>query len=170
MKVYKLFLFCTFFIPACSENIVEPGLEENEYLIYQEILQNEFENFDGMIVINDSTHSEQFNLSNIQSYCQELGLDVETMTSYIKRNNTKTRINKISGINCIFQSEFKHNQNDFTYVQISRAGFNSNFTQAIVTMGKIYSHTDTGEGKLFVLEKIDISKWIIKKSVMLWIA
>ncbi len=170
LKAYTFILPLILFISSCSENSFEPLIDKEEYLIYKEVLQKKFGNFTGTIVLNDTTKSEHFNTSNMKSFCEEIGLKEETLMDYIETNRIKVKINKFSGINFSFSSEFNYTSTNFYNVNISRIGFDSTLTQAVVTIETMYSTTDAGEGNLFVLEKKENSKWQIIKTILLWVA
>lgn len=169
-KTYKFILLFLLFTSSCFENPIESLNDEEEYLIYKEVLQNKFGNFTGTIVLDDSTKSEQFGTSNIKYLCEEIGIKEETMMDYIEVNAHKIKIKKFDDINFIFRSEYKYSQSNFYNVYISKVGFDSTLTQAVVTIGIMYSTTDAGEGNLFVLEKKENFKWQITKTFLIWVA
>ncbi len=137
----------------------------------------------------DDTDAWESSIKNFESYTGKR-LDVALVDDF-KKKNTRTYIleNKFSipqnvvliskkELNEIFTKEkglekgwdafYQKYLNSSGIVEISRAGFNDNKTQAIIYFSN--KHADLGgEGDLVFLA-IEEGKWIVKEQVMLWIS
>jgi len=169
-KIYFIpYLF--FLIISCSDNIVDSKLfgYGEDYLIYETILKDGLSRANKLIVLNDSTIGESFDSNSVNHYSEQIPeVSIETLNNYIEVNRQKVRLKRIRGIDFIFLSESNNDYKNKVNVFLSRVGYNSKKSQAIVTMGVTYAPL-AGSGTLYYLEKTD-GVWKIRKKLMTWIS
>jgi hypothetical protein len=174
MRKFLIIFATLILISGCESDIVEP-IEQAEfgygddYSIYNKVLRDLSEDNSCLIVLKDSTQKDYISGSSIKYFTDNIpGLSVETMENYLSINQTKVKLKNIPGINHIFRSEYHDNSIQTVNVFISRVGYNSTKTQAVVTVGAVWAPL-AGIGNLFYLEH-NGKDWQIIKTVMTWIS
>ena len=170
MRKIKLASMLFLFSLSCSDEIVEPKVfgEGDDYLIYESVLKDFASKDSLLIVLNDSTYGESFDSNSVKYFQGNIPeMSSETFYNYILVNNQKMKLNRISGIDFVFLSEFKNDQKHVD-VFLSKVGYNNLKTQALLTMGAVWAPL-AGIGTLIYLEKNGMV-WEIRKTIMTWIS
>jgi hypothetical protein len=123
-----------------------------------------FQNFKNYSLKNDSILVDDFKNKNAKVYKLENKFSIPQTVILISREE----LNKIFYNEKGWDAFYEKYPNSSGYIQISRVGFNSNQTQAILYYGNQYAGLG-GEGYLIFLTK-DEGKWIIKEKVGLWVS
>ena len=141
----------------------------DDYIIYSKVLSETIAQEDILIVLNDSTGQEDFIGDNFEYFLEKFPeANRETFEKYIIANQGKTKLKRIPGIEFVFQSDYDESAGNKVNVYLSNIGYNSDKTEAFVSMGALYAPL-AGNGSLIFLVKIN-DQWQIKKSVMTWIS
>jgi hypothetical protein len=174
-SAWLFFLLLTISL-SCRDNTLQPTQPteyggENDYIIYEKLLQSQFAEAGYFIILRDSTKGEALlDYSLIANIYKEIpALLEETVTDYLLKRDKKVKIKSIPNIKSIaFSSEIKVEPDHFVFVYFSNVGYNKSETQAIVTLGVSFG-IDNSRGALFFLSK-DENEWIIKNIYGLWIS
>ena len=164
-----LFYFCL--ISCNNSNSVEPedyGYGD-DYMIYSKVLSEMIAQENILIILNDSTEQEIFIKDNFEYFFEKFpDANRETLENYIIANQSTIKLKRIPGIEFVFKSDYDESTGNKVNVYLSNVGYNSNKTEAFVSMGASYAPL-VGSGSLIFLVKIN-NQWQIKKSVMTWIS
>ncbi len=169
-KVLCSGLFLYSCLTSC-DNSVESGEYgySDDYMIYSKVLSETINDEGIFIVLADSTEQDSFIQNNIEYYLERFpDADRETLENYIKANQSKNELGRIPGIKFVFRSEYDGSADNKVNVYLSNVGYNSNKTEAFVSMGALYAPL-VGSGSLIFLVKIN-NQWQIQKRVMTWIS
>lgn len=120
-----------------------------------------FQNFKNYPLKNDSTLFDDFKNKNAKAYKLETKFSIPQTVILI----SKEELNENSTGWDAFHEKYP---NSSGVIQISRVGFNSNQTQAILYFDYQYAML-WGEGYLIFLTK-DEGKWIVKEQISLWVS
>ena len=190
-KKVSLLLFLLFLFVSAGCNYTQPkSYEVEEYLVYSSIIEHNFKN--KLIVINAFTMYEESpgnpgNLSDFKGYIHTFpGLSEQTIQSFIKRNNSSFALNnkllKVKNKKIILQKReviiriFKEQNGWDKYYRIfpgsqgfmtlSKVGFNSDISEAIVYMGNSSAFLGGGGSVIYLIKKD--GRWIIKREMSSW--
>jgi hypothetical protein len=169
-KVLCSGLFLYSCLTSC-DNSVESGEYgySDDYLIYSKVLSETINDEGILIVLTDSTEQDSFIQNNIEYYLERFpDADRGTLENYITANQSKSKLCRIPGIKFVFQSDYNGSADKKVNVYLSNVGYNSNKTEAFVSMGALYAPL-VGSGSLIFLVKIN-NQWQIQKRVMTWIS
>ena len=153
------------------DNSVESGEYgySDDYMIYSKVLSETINDEGILIVLTDSTEQDSFIQNNIEYYLERFpDADRGTLENYITANQSKSKLCRIPGIKFVFQSDYDGSADNKVNVYLSNVGYNSNKTEAFVSMGALYAPL-VGSGSLIFLVKIN-NQWQIQKRVMTWIS
>lgn len=123
-----------------------------------------FQNFKNYTLKNDSMLVDDFKNKNAKAYELENKFSIPQTVILISDGE----LNEIFQNNKGWGAFYEKYPNSSGVISISRAGFNSNQTQAILYYGYQREMLD-GEGYLIFLTK-DEGKWIVKEKVGLWVS
>ncbi len=123
-----------------------------------------FQNFKNYPLKNDSMLVDDFKNKNAKAYKLENKFSIPQTVILISREE----LNKIFHNEKGWDAFYEKYPNSSGYIQISRVGFNSNQTQAILYFDYHYDMV-WGEGYLIFLTKGE-GKWIVKEQVSLWVS
>ena len=138
-------------------------------MIYSKVLSETINDEGILIVLADSTEQDSFIQNNIEYYLERFpDADRGTLENYITANQSKSKLCRIPGIKFVFQSDYDGSADNKVNVYLSNVGYNSNKTEAFVSMGALYAPL-VGSGSLIFLVKIN-NQWQIQKRVMTWIS
>lgn len=160
-----------FYFVFVSCNSVEPAEYGygDDYAIYSKVLSEIITEKDILIVLQDSTQQEYFIHNNFEYFLEHFPeADRETLNNYVIANQSKVKLKRIPEIKFVFQSDYDKSIKSIVNVYLSNVGYNSNKTEAFVSMGALYAPL-VGSGSLIFLVKIN-NQWQISKSVMTWIS
>lgn len=169
-KVLCSGLFLYSCLTSC-DNSVQSGEYgySDDYMIYSKVLSETINDEGILIVLADSTEQDSFIQNNIEYYLERFpDADRGTLENYITANQSKSKLCRIPGIKCVFQSDYNGSADKKVNVYLSNVGYNSNKTEAFVSMGALYAPL-VGSGSLIFLVKIN-NQWQIQKRVMTWIS
>ena len=158
-----------FVLTSCTS--VEPeayGFGDN-YEVYSKVLSETIKQKDIVIVLQDSTQQDYFihdKLGYLLEHFPEAS--IETLENYIMASQNKIKLKRIPDIKFVFQSEYDGSIKNTVNVSLSNVGYNSNKTEAFVSIGALYAPL-AGSGSIIFLVKVN-NQWQIKKSVMTWIS
>ena len=174
-SAWLFFLLLTISL-SCSDHTLQPTQPteyggENDYIVYEKILQSQFAETGYFIIVYDSTLGEVFldnsQFANLHKNIPEV-LE-ETFTDYLLKRDKKMKLKSIPNIKSIaFSSEIEVIPNNYVSVQLSNVGYNKSETQALVTLGVSFS-PDNSKGAVFFLSK-DENEWVIKNIYGIWIS
>lgn len=167
----------SFAVCSCSDNPVishEYG-QGDDYEIYRVILADNTDLSSTRMILGDSTGTSitgsDLDSIRIANFSERLsGLQDETITNFILTNKDRSKIKYISGVDHLVLSSDYHDSSNENTVQVglSRVGYNSSRTQAVVELGETWAPL-VGSGTLFLLLK-ENGKWVIKGRCMTWIS
>ncbi len=123
-----------------------------------------FQNFKNYSLKNDSMLVDEFKNKNAKAYKLENKFSIPQTVILISDGE----LNEIFQNNKGWGPFYEKYPNSSGVISISRAGFNSNQTQAILYFGYQRESLD-GQGYLIFLTK-DEGKWIVKEKVGLWVS
>ncbi|MCS7010943.1 MAG: hypothetical protein N2049_04290 [Anaerolineales bacterium] len=167
-----------------------PDVQAEEEAVYAALFEQTY-NEPRMYVIQaeTETHAMPQDLNTLLAYVQEgmASLQETTIENFKARNDTtyplrpdmqlgrpyvlltREEINQIFGLNTsgwdVFYTRYPNSPG---LTRVSRVGFNSDYTQALVYIGT-QSHWLAGAGYYVLLEKVE-GQWKIIQEVMVWIS
>jgi len=163
-------------------------IEAEEYAVYAALIEAEYLPGPGLIVLENRTEAgmDQDLERMLERINEKMpGIAAETLGSFRLRNaETVTLTNRLSlsvpyvlideqemkeifaeGGWDLFYERYPHSQG---VMSLSRVGFNSDLTQALVYVGN-WSHWVVGAGYYVLLAK-ERSVWVVRDKVMVWIS
>lgn len=172
--LYYIILLPALVLFSCKDNPANPEDfgEGEDYNIYKKVLFDRIGDPKTYVILGDSTVSEiYYSDTSFIRYIKEQapGLSVETLQNYVYINQQKVKLKHIpTANNIIFSNEFPGNSDTLPHLYLSRIGYDTFRTQAVLTMGIVFGPL-AGGGYLFFLTKKE-DDWEITKIVGTWIS
>jgi hypothetical protein len=160
---------------SCDNNPMRPieyGQGE-DYEVYRALLTADFGASASLIVLYDSTGASLmfFDSASVANFKTAMpGLLDETIFDFISANESRAKLSYISGVDhLVLNSDYAEGKGSGTvHVGLSRIGYDSSRTQAIVEIGKEWAPL-AGRGALVLMIK-ENGEWKVKSSHMIWIS
>ncbi len=157
---------------SCKEEILQSTEYGNvdDYIIYEKILQYQFSETNYFIILRDTTRGEYLDTFQIRNIYERISaLSEETLADYILKKDVKIKLKNIPNIKSVgLSSEINSELKNSVDVWLSNIGYDKSLSQAVVSMGEIYS-PEAANGILFFLMKEE-GGWKIKNIYGLWIS
>ena len=175
MKPKFWFLFLVLLTASSCNNPAQPvGYNQGEdYEIYSIVLKEEFGSSSTLVIMRDSTTISASSCdSGIAAHFKESlpALQDETITDFLSANHNPLKLMPEMNIdNLVMNFDYDLGAGEETvHVSLSRVGYDSSRTQAIVEVGELRAPL-AGAGCLFLITKQN-GIWRITGRCMTWIA
>lgn len=179
MKTLILLIF-VFIVSSCKPNSVQPHSQVeygsgSDYDVYETVLHRMFDSSSVAVVMYDSTSTslrggfeDSVRFADLKDHLP--GLRGETLADFISVNGNRVNLMYVRGIDhLVLSSDYDGAVGGGKIsLSISRVGYDSLKTQAVVEVGETWAPL-AGRGLLYFLE-LENGEWTIKGSFMTWIS
>lgn len=173
-------LILVFSVSSCKTNSVQPVSRVEygaggEYDVYETVFKSMFDSSGVLVILNDSTATSFLggweDSARIGDIKENLpGLKDETLVAFTSENQSRVELMYISGVAHLVLSrdyDGTRTANEVS-VAISRVGYDSSRTQAVVEVGEVWAPL-AGSGTLFFLI-MENGEWKVKGTFKTWIS